>query len=276
MTTIDAPLDRIRQPEYTGENRCLPCTFVNSFIALAFAIVIGYFWLPLGVVTVIISAGAIYFRGYLIPGTPTLTKRYMPARVLRLFGKDPLDQPADGYDESVARGETNRDGEKLLREADVIEDCAEEDDVCLTDRFSEVWWRRIRQIRDDEKLATDRLAAAVEVDPEEIAFERSENAFQVVFEGDPIARWDSDAAFYADLAVEPTLDEWIDEWQALEDRERTQVIGGMRAFLKRCPRCDANLEQVENVRQTCCAGDIVDVSVDCNDCGATVFSGAYQ
>ena len=35
------------------------------------------------------------------------------------------------------------------------------------------------------------------------------------------------------------------------------------------------LDQVENVRKSCCAGELVSVSVDCPDCGARVFSGSY-
>jgi C4-type Zn-finger protein len=49
----------------------------------------------------------------------------------------------------------------------------------------------------------------------------------------------------------------------------------MRAFLEKCPACDAELDQVENVRKSCCAGEMVSVSVDCPDCGARVFSGSY-
>jgi len=38
--------------------------------------------------------------------------------------------------------------------------------------------------------------------------------------------------------------------------------------------CYADLEQVEDVRRSCCP-EAVDVSVDCADCGARVFHGAY-
>jgi len=37
----------------------------------------------------IASVILIHLRGYLVPGTPTLTKRYLPDDVLQLFGKEP-------------------------------------------------------------------------------------------------------------------------------------------------------------------------------------------
>ncbi|MFC7196638.1 hypothetical protein ACFQL4_21660 [Halosimplex aquaticum] len=33
MPRTGSPLDRLRRPEYTGENRCLPCTILNVAIA---------------------------------------------------------------------------------------------------------------------------------------------------------------------------------------------------------------------------------------------------
>ena len=98
MRSRDDPvLDRIRQPAYTGENRCLPCTVLNVAIAFLATVLAA----PLGPVAVAVvfaaSMGSIYFRGYLIPGTPTLTKRYLPAPVLEAFGKEPPG-PREGWE----------------------------------------------------------------------------------------------------------------------------------------------------------------------------------
>ena len=98
MRSRDEPfLDRIRQPEYTGENRCLPCTALNvaiAFLATALVAPLG----PVAVAAVFFgSMGSIYFRGYLIPGTPRLTKRYLPDPVLERFGKAPAG-PRDGWE----------------------------------------------------------------------------------------------------------------------------------------------------------------------------------
>ncbi|WP_225332713.1 hypothetical protein [Halomicrobium urmianum] len=82
-------LDALRQPEYIGENRCLPCTVVNLVIAAGVAVAVGRRSKAKGALAFAAAAVLIYLRGYLVPGTPTLTKRYLPREVLAWFGKDP-------------------------------------------------------------------------------------------------------------------------------------------------------------------------------------------
>ena len=71
---------RFRQPEYIGENRCFPCTLVNVGIAVVVSIVVGLWMAGAGAMVLLSSLGSIYFRGYLVPGTPTLTKTHLPDR----------------------------------------------------------------------------------------------------------------------------------------------------------------------------------------------------
>ena len=82
-------LRTVRQPEYTGENRCLPCTVVNVLIAAVVGVAVSKRSKPAGAGTVAGSLALIYLRGYLVPGTPALTKRYLPPTALRWFGKEP-------------------------------------------------------------------------------------------------------------------------------------------------------------------------------------------
>ncbi|PSP22603.1 hypothetical protein BRC61_04550 [Halobacteriales archaeon QH_10_65_19] len=277
MNRIRHTVERFRQPEYTGRNRCLPCTAVNAVLAGALAAVVGVSWRPVGGLLVLgISVAAIYLRGYLVPGTPELTQRYFPDRVLRAFGKDVAAHDAATQGSAVDATDADDTGtEELLSSAGVVEPCADEDDLCLTDEFSDVWWRRIRQFRADDERAAGHLATVLDVDPAALSFV-DEDQFGVTYEGDLIAEWTSDAAFYADLAAEPTLAECLGNWDALGDRQRTELLAGLRAFLQECPVCEADLEQVEDVRKSCCTGDVVSVSVDCGSCGARVFSGSYR
>ena len=275
MSPLRHTVERLRQPAYTGPNRCLPCTTVNAAIAAAVAVVVGVVWHPVGGgMTFAVCLAVIYLRGYLVPGTPELTKRYVPGRLLRLFGKESLANADDGTTPEGRDAET-AETETLLRTAGVVEPEPEADDLRLTDEFREVWWRRIRQFRDDEERAARHLASVLDVDPAALGFV-GEAEFGVSYEGDLIAEWVSEAAFYADLAAEPTLVEWLNDWDDLGDRRRTNLLAGLRAFLERCPACDAELQQVENVRQSCCTSDLVSVSVDCESCGARVFSGSYR
>ncbi|MFC4986428.1 MULTISPECIES: hypothetical protein [Saliphagus] len=86
-------IDALRRPEYVGENRCLPCTVVNVAVALAGSALVARSRNRRGRLfatgTLAGSLATIYLRGYLVPGTPELTKRYLPERVLAAFGKEP-------------------------------------------------------------------------------------------------------------------------------------------------------------------------------------------
>lgn len=95
------PLGRLRQPEYTGDNRCWPCTIVNLLITLALVVVVAIVS-PLAAAAVgLVGVVAIALRGYLVPGTPSLTKRYLPQRIRRMFGKDPAEMHAFPDDEDL-------------------------------------------------------------------------------------------------------------------------------------------------------------------------------
>ncbi|ELY35984.1 hypothetical protein [Natronorubrum tibetense] len=87
----------LKQPEYTGENRCEPCTILNLAIAVVVGSLVARKTKLGGLAAVGISIGLIYVRGYLVPGTPTLTKRYLPPEVLRWFGKETEPELASGF-----------------------------------------------------------------------------------------------------------------------------------------------------------------------------------
>lgn len=93
----DTIVETLHQPEYTGENRCEACTVVNAVIAAGIAAIVARKSKLAAAIAVGISGALIYLRGYLVPGTPTLTKRYLPPSVLRLFGKEPEPAVQSGF-----------------------------------------------------------------------------------------------------------------------------------------------------------------------------------
>ncbi len=113
MNRVTRTIDRLRRPEYTGENRCLPCTVVNAALAALAATGVGSGLVVAGVSAAYaagvaagvlgVSAVSIYLRGYLVPGTPALTKRYFPPWLLSLFGKDP--EPSAGTEGGAIRAD---------------------------------------------------------------------------------------------------------------------------------------------------------------------------
>lgn len=90
-------LEAFREPEYTGENRCVPCTVVNVALAVVLTVVSAALGPVVALAVFVGSIASVYYRGYLVPGTPELTKRYLPERVLTLFGKAP-DGPREGWE----------------------------------------------------------------------------------------------------------------------------------------------------------------------------------
>lgn len=273
---LSRTIDRVRQPEYTGENRCLPCTVLNVSIAAIVTVGIAFVSPPVSAVFFVAALVVIYLRGYIIPGTPTITQRYFPDRVLRWFDKLPEDEQRRDVETYSNASDTEIDqvGDLLLSTG-AVEECVEEDDLCLTETFERAWWRRIGQVRDEER-AVDRLAAILELDPDELAIGEQNGRFDITYEDQRIGGWISRAAFLADLAVEPTLAEWVPEWESLDNRQRTKLIASMRVFLEECPSCEATLEPVENTIKSCCSSNVVKVTVECPDCGDLVFDGTER
>jgi len=172
-------VERVRQPEYTGRNRCMPCTAVNlvlvAFLAGGGAVAVSVLSRPVaplvGLVLFGLFAATIYLRGYLVPGTPRLTKIYFSDRVLRWFEKEPpattgahagahtAGDASTGGDVDLPAGpEGELDVERALERAGVVTECENEDDLCLEAEFAAAWRERIGTMRDQgtprEDLAT--------------------------------------------------------------------------------------------------------------------------
>jgi len=265
-------VERIRKPEYTGVNRCIPCTVVNVVLAVAFAAVaaagldttagaragtIG------GGIVIGLSLLVIYARGYLVPGTPTLTKRYFPDWVLSWFDKDPRVE-RDSAGESHAN-EKGVNAERILVDGGVTVPCADGDDLCLADGVREHWRELVVSVREGDRQA--QLAAFVERDAEAVHVDDPEDddRIVVVADGETVAAWESEAALIADLAGSQLLSDHIDSWHDRPLHERGQVLGGLRAFLETCPACDGRISIDEETVESCCRSFEV-YAVTCDDC----------
>ncbi len=276
MSASGGVLARLRQPEYTGENRCLPCTAVNAVIAVTLAIVAGValvlaggtppgVGLAVGLLILGVSGAAIYLRGYLVPGTPRLTKRYLPERVLALFGKTPDHVERDGSDATGAEF----DPEQALVAAGALTECADRDDLCLTDGFRADWTAAIDGVREDA-AGREELLTALDVEDGEVTYEEYGEAFRARVDGTLAGRWESRAAFLADVGAARVLTERHPGWERLGIRERSQLLDGLRLFLESCPACGATPEFGTQTVESCCTSHQV-AAVSCPDCGARLF-----
>ena len=263
ITSVSDTLDRLRQPQYTGENRCIPCTAVNTLLALLLGVVLAALLTPVvGVLALALGLVAIYLRGYLVPGTPELTKRYFPDWLLAWFDKEPVrstDVDIDP-DEQV-------DPEAVLSDVDAVEPCADEDDLCLTDSFDAAWREGMRRLRDDA-VRREALVALLETDT--VSVELSPARVSVT-DGDALlARWPSEGALVADLAADEVLVSRAPEWASLAPEQRFGILAGLRSFLDTCPVCDSPIELSEHTVESCCRSWAV-LSVHCSECGSDLL-----
>lgn len=272
MATENSVIRRLQQPEYTGKNRCTPCTMVNVAIAVVLSAGLTLLAGPLGVLSLGLFLTVIYFRGYLVPGTPALTKRYFPDRMLRWFDKEPIangavaDAPMVGQADEI-------DPEPLLRSIGALEPCRDGDDLCLTDEFAGEWRERIAVVREGDYV--EYLATLLDRDSDSLAVlgakdEDGAAGWTVTADGTPVARWESEAALVADVSAAELLRRRYPEWDDTELTTQGQLLHALRVFLDRCPVCESPVAFSERTVESCCQTAEV-VALGCEECNARLL-----
>ncbi|WP_396612190.1 hypothetical protein ACH9L7_02575 [Haloferax sp. S1W] len=255
-------LDTLKRPEYTGENRCLPCTVVNAIVVVAVSLALGLLWIPAGVAVLALGALAVYLRGYVVPGTPSFAPRLVAAVGLAgVFGDDE-DEPrqSDSLDANV-------DPEVMLStllDAGVLVD--EPDGLFVADEVREEWESTMATLR---KGSDDELATAVET---AVPFdaEATPEYDGIGLHGPDLSVWLSRTQAIADVATLYTVVErGVDPAVALAATEP------LRMFSEVCPACGGPV--VETTTRDCCGGtaSIYDSPeqdvLACEECGSVVY-----
>ncbi|ELZ38400.1 hypothetical protein C471_10580 [Halorubrum saccharovorum DSM 1137] len=294
----DTRLDRLRRPEHTGENRCLPCTVVNVAIAAVGAVAVGALVaVELGAAVLVAALAAIWLRGYLVPGTPALTKRYLPERVLGWFGKGRDPGPPAEFD-----------AESYLLSAGALVETPDGSDLGFAPWFESAWRTHLAALRDaadtefGEPSSTDEtvgasIATAETVETAELAPDGTrpaapadvaalagltgvdEDGLSLRWRGDAafahagderIGHWESRSAFLADVAADRALTARLDDWESLPLASRSGALGALRLFVERCPTCEGPVQLEERVVESCCSSYEV-VAGRCTACNARLF-----
>lgn len=243
---------RLEQPAYTGENRCLPCTAVNVVVAITLAVGLGVATTaPVGVLALAVFLGLIRLRGYLVPGTPTITRRYFPDRLLAVFGKS----PSNALTIETVSPETL---ETVLTAASVATERAGE--VQLTPTFRQQWNERLPRDGAPEPRSDDvrSMLGADEI--------RRLGDASYVLDGRTQVRWESTAALAADVAAAAELRTRLDGWDALEVDERRDLLTGLRLLRDRCPGCDSGMTTMAERLEHCCRRPRVGIRSVCEAC----------
>ncbi|ELY70414.1 hypothetical protein [Natrinema versiforme] len=256
MVDISETLARLEQPAYTGDNRCLPCTAVN--VALAFAIAAGLAIAGSAVAGALafgVCLALIRLRGYLVPGTPTITRRYFPDRVLERFGKSTAATPTI---EAVSPDELA----STLTAAGIV--TADEGAIRLAPAFRRRW--------------NDRLSSADAADPSAaevgsmLGADESEQVGETAFllDGRKQVRWESTAALAADVAAAAELRTRIDGWDALAVDERRDLLTGLRLLRDDCPICRDQVQTAAERLEHCCRRPRIGLRSVCEGCDRPV------
>lgn len=261
-------LRQIRKPAYSGENRCWPCTVVNTVLVGAAAA-----WLYrrertlASLAAATIGAALIYIRGYVVPYTPTFAPRLVeiapiPASIFH-------DEQANaGLEESTSLGDIgDYDGDTVLDElvaADIV--IADEETVRLTDEIDSSWHEEM-----------DRLAA---LSDEELAIEiertipHIHNAEPLEVDGEMWFILGNNDEYISKLVAITELSGYRALEPSLEDPLRLAGAMTVRMFLDVCPICGSEI--VPSTEANCC-GAYADPGVPpkdllvCPECDQRVF-----
>lgn len=258
----------LRRPEYTGENRCWPCTGVNVAIVAVLGLVVAVLAGP-AVALPVLSVGlaAVWLRGYVVPYTP----RFAPPLVAHIPGlSDP--KPSDRLPGSLAAGEADPDAVlPALVDAGVLTVSAER--VEPAPSFAAAWADRI------DELSADSPTALPEAVREQFPTVRdvelltpdgdpwlvvTDAAGEEVWLSEPVAIAEL-AALAALAAVAPDLDDGV----------RSLAPRPLRAFLTSCPACDGPVVELDP--RNCCGGyrdrtERPESVLACGDCDRQLYA----
>ena len=247
---LSSLVTRFRDPVYTGPNRCWPCSVVNvAFVALG-AVAAGVVAPAAGVAVGVIGLAAVWLRGYVVPGTPTLTRRYLPASVRTWFGKASSRRPPD------AAAPADR-----LTQLGVLRS----DDPQLAPGFRDPWATTAAALAGDDRSIRRAAAETLSSPSAEVALDDDGDGVTLTVGGEWTGQWPSRTALAADLATELTLSD--SGWTGLERTERADLAARIRALAATCPVCDAATTVSEDTVDSCCGSAEV-VTVTCPDCSA--------
>lgn len=275
-------LDALRRPEYTGENRCTPCTVVNVAI-VALAAVAVWFLSPLLAAVVLLGGLALVaLRGYVVPYTPEFAPKLV-ARLPVAFGPDHDEVEED----DIVTGATGGSGESTdesLDDAATDEPAADagRDDVLdalldagvlhggesltLDEEFRAAWREYVDAVDDPATAVRAVRPDAHRVD----TYEEGETEYVVVeaVPDDPTSEaWIPRAMALADAAAVRALDD-----RGVPSQTALAAAPALRQFLQTCPECGGDLAAMQQ-QGACCGGfgpDGPDEVLACTDCEATV------
>lgn len=246
----------LRNPRYTGSNRCWPCTAVNvGLLVVVAATVAALAGAVPAAVALILGSVAIAVRGYLVPGTPRLT-RTLPDPVLTRFGK---------------HGDPTRElpvTESLVAAAVLGEDLSLPSSVEST-----VSAAAREYVADREALEAAVPTAFPPVTEVSVrrALGGAENWFAFDDEGTTRHQWPGRPLAALDVAAAERLTTALPDWADRSTAERATMLSLVRREIDTCPECGDAYVEPDGPRVTCCGGRSLVGARRCETCGYALF-----
>jgi len=232
-------LGTLRNPDHTGERRCVPCTIVNVALLWLGTNALVLLGTPIVAVGVFVAGlVVIWLRGYLVPYTPEFAPRLVAATPIP-------DEWFHGTRGVGALSPEDVDGETLIGElarAGVVE--VDGDRLLLDRAFEERWHDEM------DRLATQSLSALAD---ELRSVSALPDARPVAVDGQQWIALGGQSALVArhvavaELGVIGALEGAVDD-----PKRRLAMARPLREFLTACPVCDTAFEQSTEV--ACCGG----------------------
>ncbi|MFB6295812.1 MAG: hypothetical protein ABEH66_03105 [Halobacteriales archaeon] len=227
--------DRIRRFEYTGDNRCWPCTYTNVALLGLLAAAVAVVSLPGALVAAVVGGLGIWLRGYLIPFTP----RFAPRLVRRLpwdpfhaqRTSDSIDSVDDIDREAVVEG---------LVEAGVIRVSGE--DVELDPSFETSWYDEMDRLASlpDDDLAEETVAVSPGATDVSVHTSRGYTHLVLTDGSGELSgeSWLRRPVAVAETAGVLTLREW-----GVAPEQSVAAAGALGLFLQTCPACGGTVTE---------------------------------
>lgn len=268
-------LERIRRPEYTGENRCWPCTITNSVLL---TIVVGVLAL-VGRRTAAAIVGAVGvvslgLRGYVVPYTP----RFAPSLAAVLPTEYPnSDEPGSLSDSAHVEAADSESGTDSVSGEDVLTTLLETgvvvpdgEDLYLDAEFRDDWRQEMHDLREHDLEGLANIADQLTEPTTDARVSRGWGRSVLVLEDTSggvttLRRGIAVAELAAARALESTVD---------DAAVRRAAGRPLRSLLEACPLCDGPLE----VTQSSCCGEVTPVGATpseklyCPDCNVRLFT----
>ncbi|WP_139328956.1 hypothetical protein [Haladaptatus litoreus] len=187
-----------------------------------------------------LGGAVIMLHGYLIPGTPQLT-RALPESILVAFGKNETDVFS-----------SNLPATKALLAVGLLDE-----DYRLPDEIEErIQATAAKGVNDSdvlERAIVKKFDGVVEVSARR-NLGGGENWF--AFDTDEVAvrQWEARAVAALDMAVIDLLAERIPDWDDRSSADRTAMAALLRYGLQMCPVCGNEFAEPEGQHRTCCGG----------------------